>query len=891
MRGSDIMQGIAAFRGMSDALKGDPQKDMYAYMLKRRKLVDDCYSKAMQAGAAGLPPPDCGIATGLGGAAGGGTGYGAAGPTASPMGGGSADDGGTTETYHSGGRVGHYDGGGKVSESEDAARANALADAISIDQARRDFGANNTWIRNRAGTANPEPRVGPLIYATPKYASGGKVEIPHFQGGGTMPAVQTAVGPQPGDPLYEFMSQLPTPEEVVDPSGELMQRGTEDRARIDEAMANLPVHEEPGSLKAPVGGYGPDVPTNQPIGQAEQTAIRTGQPPPKATSRARDFLERRDDDAEAAAGAREKVGDWREIMRKRKEERAAANKERVPLENILTTKTPEERADENARRQELDRVLNSTLPPNVVYPIQPGELGETGGLRGALGLPPEKPSPPPSVAGSTNLPAIPKPGVVPPSGQGAVAPGAAAAGSPAVPAAPAPTAAAPTPPPGAVPPAAVPPNAGRPDTRGLIGANQPPPVGIDKFIQNPVEQVLGSGAAGGTPYIPSPLVRDVMAGRPAPGSTPAVNTSPAATSTATPVTTTGVAPAASAAAGTSTPGGLGAAPAPAPVPGSLGDQRRTAAFDPTKEQGAGVVDASGRVIPPTSQAAVGPTSPQGAQTGDLGGAQNKGLSTNNAVNDFQNSVGGAHSHAVNLVKSGQATPQQIQQGYGAASPRATNAILQRYNGNGRLTPGEAMVAGMTYVYQKALEMGDVQKANAMSFAIVQRANLEASTNGQAAYAAAQRGDMDTAQKYLVRGADWLTDGVTLTKDPKTGQLMAHDIHGNTQPVPIRTGADVMRAALGLSDGSMMWNFINQHAQMVQKGSDKDAVGRNLRNQKTMLEIDRLRMRNAAGVGGGRRGAAPATGGFLAGLDQILNPGRAPPPPPQQVNVTVDREEP
>lgn len=68
-----------------------------------------------------------------------------------------------------------YDGGGRVSDSEDAATANARADHVSIEKAESDYGRGHTWIRNHAGTINPEPKVSPLIRI---YAGGGRVQAP-----------------------------------------------------------------------------------------------------------------------------------------------------------------------------------------------------------------------------------------------------------------------------------------------------------------------------------------------------------------------------------------------------------------------------------------------------------------------------------------------------------------------------------------------------------------------------------------------------------------------------------------------------------------------------------------------------------------------------------------
>jgi hypothetical protein len=72
-----------------------------------------------------------------------------------------------------GGPVKRYDGGGKVSDSQDTGTANARADAKSIDKGERDFGKNNSNIRNRVGTRSGEPTVSPLIRV---YNQGGPVK-------------------------------------------------------------------------------------------------------------------------------------------------------------------------------------------------------------------------------------------------------------------------------------------------------------------------------------------------------------------------------------------------------------------------------------------------------------------------------------------------------------------------------------------------------------------------------------------------------------------------------------------------------------------------------------------------------------------------------------------
>jgi hypothetical protein len=319
------------------------------------------------------------------------------------------------------------------------------------------------------------------------------------------------------------------------------------------------------------------------------------------------------------------------------------------------------------------------------------------------------------------------------------------------------------------------------------------------------------------------------------------------------------------------------APVAAPVPGALSSQTRTAAFNPATEQGIGAVDASGRDIRGGA--------PQVAQSGDMAGNQQAGLSTNDGTADFAHATLGAHNTAIDAIKNGQATPQQIQQGWGAASPQATNQILRKYGGNGRLTPGTAMVAGMTAVYMRMLEMGDVAGAGRMAFSIVQRANIEAAKNGEAAAAAMQNGHPEVAKQFLVRGLDWTTDGTHVNLSPDRNKLYVTDMHGKVSQVPL-DGRVILAASQGLQNGTMLWNMINRHAASMGQ-RDKDPIGTQLKHMKMRYDIENVQARTARTRSLGARGSGGGSGDFIAGLNAILNPSA---PRPQQVNVSVSRDD-
>lgn len=666
--------------------------------------------------------------------------------------------------------------------------------AIAKERARRD-GLNAP---SRASTAAPgtTPTLGaptdsggfntaftpgvPMAPQVPQgYRRGGRVaKTRRYQEGGTVAGDKSAA-----DRIIEEMLAKNEVGEPVDPAEEIMDRGVTDRGRVADTIATLPVHEDPGGLHDPFYGYGPDVGTNQPIGQAEQTAIRTGQPPAKATSRARDWLNRRDDDAEVAEGARDKMGDWQQRMQERKRTRAEANKERAGLEDPFTTATPEERSQQNQRLQELGRVINSTEPPKMNYPIKPGEL--------------DPPPPAPTPIGTTNLPATPKAGSdtkPPPKGIidtviDAITPTTKPAPPP-IPLVPPPTAVQTVAPMGPRPA-----GAGDPSVYGPAAGRGQRATGDPADIEKPVSPIYppvrpggGAGTGGGTRTGTGDGGGAGGAGGGAGGGS-----------------------AGGSGAGSSGPGsGTGATPPPPPRAREEAINTRTAAFDPDRERiGAGgetlprQLDQQGRVVYPTPQ----------EQTGVMSAAARAGG-----------------------VQPG-GPPAAI--GDGAVSRDNYRALVAENNQGGRLTDGQAMMIGMHAKYRELLRRGKPKEAATMAYGLIQAANLEAASMGMVARDQLQRGDMRGGMNSLVKALDHAPDGM-VHKATANG-INTYDGNGRLTNQTTIDGKRALAIALNLADGSLMWEVL-QNAVKSLTPPDKNAEGRALRNDLTRLQIEGARQR-------------------------------------------------
>src|SRR5262249_42313996 len=149
-------------------------------------------------------------------------------------------------------------------------------------------------------------------------------------------------------------------------------------------------------------------------------------------------------------------------------------------------------------------------------------------------------------------------------------------------------------------------------------------------------------------------------------------------------------------------------------------------------------------------------------------------------------------------------------------------------------------------------------------------NLEAAAHGGMAMRWLQQGNIPMAAAAAQQGHAFTPDGKQLgiKTDPKTGQMsgqMFDEFTGQplTPPFAI-TPQLLLAAAVGLRDGSGMWNHLamrgRQAAARQKVGAvDKDAEGRALRNRRTVEQIALLEARRRKIAGGGGGGAGAGTG--------------------------------
>ena len=284
-------------------------------------------------------------------------------------------------------------------------------------------------------------------------------------------------------------------------------------------------------------------------------------------------------------------------------------------------------------------------------------------------------------------------------------------------------------------------------------------------------------------------------------------------------------------------GGQGAQPAPprgaasqpyttATAPkGSLGDQTRVTAFDPTAD----LYDS------------------RNAQrvTEDYRSREATGAPTQLAPQDVQRTMQGIAQEMPN----GPQVP-----GQNAASRPAYNRFVQAHNPTGKLEPGEAALVGMVGRYKVLLRQGRMKEAGQLAMGIMQAASLEAAVRGRQAVDLFKSGDTQGGKNLVMDGLSHTPDGRSHKLNPD-GSITSYDSSGQPTGQTQMSGEQWLALAMGLSDGSLIWKSLQQTVAMLQT-PDKDAEGRSLGNDLKRLQIQREQQRIAQG-NAPRTGRAPA----------------------------------
>ena len=586
-----------------------------------------------------------------------------------------------------------------------------------------------------------------------------------------------------------------------------------DDAYLTDTAREPPDAERDYRRQFPVPGQ------DQPISDEEVQAIKTTTPVP-ATSRYRDWANRGvDEDAASARATRE---DWNQRMRERRQTRGKASAERQQAEpGLFENLTPQQAQERRAKAEAADRVASSTAPPDIVYPQKEAELR-------ALDTKPPTPEP---TQPTQNLPAA-KPGEPAQPGEPAkpniierlvqqardrqIRRQGGTPSAPAAPAAPAPQ--------GAVPGQSVVRARGvkRDQPLAAPAPVQParPPAPVVPGPGNTV--VAGSTNGPATPATPAQGGGQGTAQAPPPGAATAQ-----APSTAPSTTGGGTQVAANVPAAIKT----GAPPA---ARGSLGDQTRTAAFDPT-----------GQTV------ASDPSDPRNMGAVDQSGRDLRGTGVSQA--DLHQTVVGAMQSA---PKDGHIV------GNGAVERSTYQQFVQAHNQGGRLTSGQALLVGMVGKYKVLLSQGRAQEASMMAWGLIQAANIEAASYAKVAQDQMRSGDTRGATQSLAQSADNLPDGMHHRASADGRFIETYDQNGQLVNRLEMNGRAALQLALGLADGSMMWDALQGtvSAYSAMTKPDRNATGRALDNEYKRRQIENADLRNAklrAGSGPGRGAAVPS----------------------------------
>ena len=203
-------------------------------------------------------------------------------------------------------------------------------------------------------------------------------------------------------------------------------------------------------------------------------------------------------------------------------------------------------------------------------------------------------------------------------------------------------------------------------------------------------------------------------------------------------------------------------------------------------------------------------------------------------------------------------------GQGAVSRPMFNQWIAAHNQGGRLTSGQALIAGMVGKYKVLLSQGRQAEASQMAWGLMQAANLEAASYGDVAADAYKAGDQRGVTSAVAKAADLQPDGMHHRPSADGRSIETYDNTGKLTGVTRLDGQMALAAIMGLRDGTLMWQALQQAVASTQK-PDRNAEGRQLTNELRRQQIEGARLRNRKLASGGGGGGGTAAGSELAAL--------------------------
>lgn len=258
----------------------------------------------------------------------------------------------------------------------------------------------------------------------------------------------------------------------------------------------------------------------------------------------------------------------------------------------------------------------------------------------------------------------------------------------------------------------------------------------------------------------------------------------------------------------------------------LGDQRRTAAFDPTADdldpRNVHAVDRWGQtnLFQAAAPTAGGPPQPRmpGSAMADTNSPANAGMSSNNAANDMTAIMQNVTGYAQQQFHLGSADEHSgrgynaLLSGRGADDPNAIHAAMVAVDPKGQMPLHQRMLATIKAAHDYYASRGDHEKAAKVSFEIAQFGSKMARQHGQAAVGQLQKGNTGAALNDLMAGYNWLPDDHTADMDPSGKALVLRDNSGRvTSTVPL-DATHLQNLALGMATGQLQWDVYKSRAQ-------------------------------------------------------------------------------
>jgi hypothetical protein len=267
------------------------------------------------------------------------------------------------------------------------------------------------------------------------------------------------------------------------------------------------------------------------------------------------------------------------------------------------------------------------------------------------------------------------------------------------------------------------------------------------------------------------------------------------------------------------------------------------------------------------------TDGQGGLSGGAVNAIQDGIQTLTKMFGLGDSAGGAIPGDPAQAQGRQA----FLNGEGAMSPSEANAVKRSVDPNGTLDDSMANIAGLEALHKYYLAQGNIAGAGQTAAAMLLYSRETAAQYGSEAYNRLHKGDMHGAIKAIERGCDEVPDGMTVRGDVRPDgnvNVSQLDMQGNPVNQKVATPQEIMGAALGLKNGTLYWNLLNEAT-----------AGKQNANQQPMSPALQQALQGLTGQGGQPQGQPqgqaapppPAPQATPASAPVAIPDGQSPPP--------------